>query len=114
MFDIAIQRSLNLEEREGCEQSLLKFVEKSWENIDPSSFVPSRHLEAIAEHLQAVTDGHIRRLIVNIPPRSSKSSMVSIAWPAWTWAQPQKGPLSGPQVQFLSSSYAYNLSLDRG
>src|SRR5262249_18985471 len=54
---------------------------------------------------------HIQRLVINVPPRTSKSSVCSVAWPAWTWAQSRKGPLSGPQVQFLSTSYAYNLSL---
>src|SRR5215475_167595 len=110
-FDLALQRSLALAEREGCENSLLKFLELGWQAIDPARFISSWHLEAIAEHLQAVTDGHVQRLVINVPPRTSKSSLCSVAWPAWTWAQSRKGPLSGPQVQFLSTSYAYNLSL---
>lgn len=107
----AVKLGRLLREREVCEESLLKFLQTGWKYIDPSDFVPGWHLEAIAEHLQAVTDGDIRRLCINVPPRTSKSSMCSVAWPAWTWIQPVKSPLAGPHVQFLSASYAHNLSL---
>lgn len=99
------------EEREACEEKLISFLERGWKYIDPAYFIKSWHLGAIAEHLEAVTDGQIQRLVINVPPRTSKSSLCSVAWPAWTWAQSKKGPLSGPQVQFLSASYAHTLSL---
>lgn len=98
-------------EREQCEESLYAFLKKGWKYIDPAPFVGGWHLEAIAEHLQAVNDGQIRRLIINVPPRTSKSSICSVAWPAFTWAQSRIGPCSGPHVQFLSASYAQTLSL---
>jgi predicted phage terminase large subunit-like protein len=98
-------------ERDECEESLYAFLKKGWKYIDPAPFIGGWHLEAIAEHLQAVTDGQIRRLIINVPPRTSKSSICSVAWPAWTWAQSRVGPCSGPHVQFLSASYAQTLSL---
>lgn len=106
-----LKKFQELRVREHCEESLLEFLKNGWKYIDPAPFVGGWHLEAIAEHLQAVTDGHIRRLVINVPPRTSKSTVCSVAWPAWTWAQGQNGPLSGPQVQFLSSSYAQTLSL---
>ncbi len=106
-----LQQVRLMREREACEESLLEFIQRGWKYIDPAKFVSNWHLEAIAEHLQAVTDGQIQRLVINVPPRTSKSSLCSVAWPAWTWAQPGKFPLSGPQVQFLSASYAHTLSL---
>lgn len=111
IFPTHIKTFKAVKEREDCEESLLTFLQAGWQFIDPAPFVNNWHLEAIAEHLQAVTDGYIQRLVINIPPRTSKSSLCSVAWPAWTWAQSKKGPLSGPQVQFLSASYAYTLSL---
>lgn len=71
------------------------------------------HLDAVAEHLEAVTYGQIRRLIVNVPPRTSKSSLTSVAWPAWSWAQKvdERFPLAGPGGQFLFSSYAQTLAI---
>ena len=68
-------------------------------------------IEAVAEHLQGVTDGDIRRLIINIPPRMGKSSCVSVCFPAWTWAQRYDSPTSGPSTPFLHASYANQLSL---
>lgn len=107
----ALAKSVENTERTLCEDSLYEFLKRGWKYIDPAPFIGGWHLEAIAEHLQAVTDGHIRRLIINVPPRTSKSSLCSVAWPAWTWAQSRIGPCSGPQVQFLSASYAQTLSL---
>lgn len=92
------------------EASVAAFLKAGWRFIDPAPYVAGWHLEAISEHLEAVTAGEIRRLIINIPPRHSKSSIVSVAWPVWTWAQRSTAPLAGPQVQFLSASYAQALS----
>jgi hypothetical protein len=41
----------------------------------------------IAEHLEAVTAGQIKRLLINMPPRQSKSTCVSIMWPTWVWTR---------------------------
>jgi predicted phage terminase large subunit-like protein len=93
------------------EESLYLFLRAAWRQIDPSPWVDGWPIEAIAEHLEAVVDGEIKRLIINIPPRMGKSSCVSVALPAWCWAQKTVGPNSGPQTQFLHASYAHQLSL---
>lgn len=98
-------------QRLNFEEKMVDFVAGAWKYIDPNPYKYGWHLEAIAEHLQAVTRGEIRRLVINVPPRTSKSSMVSVCFPAWTWAQSRKGPLSGPHVQFLFASYAQSLSI---
>lgn len=107
----AKKRFMEINEKLVFEKNLYDFLKAGWKYIDPAPFVGGWHLEAIAEHLQAVTKGQIRRLVINVPPRTSKSSLCSVAWPAWTWAQSKISPCSGPQVQFLSSSYAQTLSL---
>jgi hypothetical protein len=86
------------------EDSLYEFMKAGWRYIDPNPFVDSWHLEAIALHLQAVCDGEITRLIINIPPRSAKSSLCSVAFPAWVWAQRYDSPTSGPGVPFMHAS----------
>lgn len=82
--------------------------------MDPAPYVHGWHLEAIAEHLEAVTRGEIRKLLINIPPRHSKSLLTSVSWPAWIWAKESnpKFPLIGSQVKFLCLSYSDTLSLD--
>lgn len=98
------------EDRFSC-QRLGAFVRRGWRYTDPSDFVGNWHIDAMAEHLEAVSKGEIRRLLINIPPRHMKSLMVSVAWPAWTWAQESAGlPLLGAQVRWLFSSYAQTLS----
>lgn len=101
---------------ERCERSLYAYLEAAWPAFDPSPFVGGWHLEAIAEHLEAVTNGEIRRLLVNVPPRSSKTSATVIAWPTWTWAlRPMHGnPLRGPGVRFLCASYGARKAQEDG
>lgn len=69
---IDIDEQLRDIERVNCEESLYEFMVAAWKYIDPNPFVDGWPLEAVAEHLQAVCDGDIRRLIINIPPRCSK------------------------------------------
>lgn len=101
---------LNIDRRE-CEEDLYYFLSQAWSKIDPSKFTPGWPIQAIAEHLQAVVDGDLKRLIINIPPRMGKSSITSVAFPAWAWIQQEESPTSGPGVQFLHASYAQQLSL---
>jgi len=102
---------LDLLDKADCEDSLYEFLRNAWKYVDASQWRDGWPIEAVAEHLQAVVDGDIKRLIVNIPPRMGKSTITSVAFPAWTWAQPNRSPTSGPGVQFLMASYANQLVL---
>ena len=93
-----------------AEASLWDFTRQMWRWIDPAPFRDNWHIGCICEHLEAVTRGSIQRLIIMEPPRHSKSTICAVIWPAWTWAQPDHGPLAGPHVKFLSASYAHGLS----
>src|ERR1700753_238207 len=104
------QQLLDLD-RADCEDSLYAFLRHAWKYIDPAHWQDGWPIEAVAEHLQAVIDGEISRLIINIPPRMGKSSICSVALPAWTWAQRQASTTSGPGGQFLHASYAESLSM---
>jgi predicted phage terminase large subunit-like protein len=85
--------------------SLYDFLKEAWKVIEPGvPFTKGWHLEAICEHLEAVADGDIKRLIINIPPRHSKSTLVSVIWPVWQW-------LKAPSTQFLCASYALSLAI---
>lgn len=98
-------------ELELAERRLRNFIKFCWPYIDPADYLANWHIDAIAEHLEAVADGDIRRLIINIPPRHMKSLSVNVAFPAWIWAQKRRSPLTGPGVGFLSTSYAQHLSV---
>lgn len=64
------------------------------------------------DHMEAVARGHISRLLLNEPPRTGKTAIVSVCFCPWVWAQREKGPLSGPHVSFFYASYAEQLSLE--
>lgn len=63
------------------------FIRRFWSVIDSAPFVDSWHIGAVSEVLQAVSAGQISRVVINIPPGMSKSSLVAVLWPAWEWTQ---------------------------
>jgi hypothetical protein len=96
-----------------AELDLYEFLKQAWSSFDPAPFVDTFVLQAVAEHLEAIATGSISRLIINVPPRTSKTSMTNVAFPAWVWAQPESrwSHWMGPKVQFLTASYSSNLIL---
>jgi len=84
---------------------LREFTKAAWPTIEPGvEFKNNWHIDAISDHLQAVAEGDIKRLIINVPPRHMKSISVAVALPAWTWA-------TQPHKKFLYASYASSLSI---
>jgi hypothetical protein len=60
------------------------FVRKVFVTLESGqAYVPNWHLEAIAYQLERVRCGEIKRLIINMPPRSLKSMTSSVAFPAF-------------------------------
>jgi predicted phage terminase large subunit-like protein len=60
------------------------FLEKSFRTLSPGDkYVWNWHIDAIAWHLERVRRGEIKRLVINMPPRSLKSLTASVAWPAF-------------------------------
>ena len=87
-----------------CYRKLSRFGQDAWYIIERKRrFVPGWHIDCINEHLEAVTYGQIQRLLINMPPRHMKSLNLTF-WRDWTW-------LRLPHWQFLSASYAHNLSI---
>jgi predicted phage terminase large subunit-like protein len=103
-----------IREKLACGDSLREFLKAAWPIFDPAPFLGNWHLDAIAEHLEAVSYGQIRKLLINVPPRHTKSISVSIAWPSWTWTlKPNPDfPLIGPQVKFMCLSYGDQLAIE--
>ena len=64
--------------REKAQNNFMPFVHHVYEN-----FIEGRHHLEIAEKLEKVATGEITRLIVNMPPRHSKSELASYLMPAW-------------------------------
>lgn len=85
--------------------SLRDFVREAWPIIEPKTeYVHGWHIDAICDHLTAVTDLKIKNLIINMPPRHAKSLLCSVFWFCWVWTQQ-------PSSRWLYSSYAQALSV---
>ena len=90
--------------RARCERRLSTFVREAWPILEPrAQYVHSWHIDAICDHLEAVTEGGITRLLMNVPPGSMKSLLTSVFWPAWEW-----GPRNLTSYRYLTSAFAEN------
>jgi len=93
-------------EAKAYEGDLISFVRYVWPIVEPAiPFVEGWALSAIADHLQAVTRGEIRRLLINVPPGFSKSLLTDVFWPAWEW-----GPQNHPSYRYVCASYSNHLT----
>lgn len=86
---------------------LLPFIRYFWHILEPATpFVEGWVVEAIAMHLEAVTRGEIKRLLINVSPGCMKSLLVNVFWPAWEWTAAGK-----PSERYVTFSYAAHLTL---
>lgn len=105
--------------RERCTSSFREFVREAWPAIDKQPLIWGWHIDAIAEHLEAVTRGHIRYLLITVPPGSSKTSLVQILWPMWEWCCDQHARVPGfdtgyrPDIKYIFATYEAELARDK-
>lgn len=94
------------EQAQRWSDSLRAYVRAAWATVEPhNAFVDGWHIDAVADALQNVTEGKIRKLQIWVPPGSMKSRLVSIMWPTWEWTR-------RPEVRYLTASYGDRLSRD--
>lgn len=80
------------------------FIERVFMHLNPDTpYLSNWHIDLIASKLEAVLDGKIKRLIINVPPRSLKSVMASIGFVAWALGR-------RPSMQFVCASYGQDLA----
>ena len=83
-----------------------EFVKQAWPIIEPNTPLQwNWHLDVMCDHLQAVREGKIKNLIINIPFRLSKSIICSVLYPAWVW-------LSDPAHKFVGTSHTHKTVLE--
>jgi hypothetical protein len=83
---------------------LPSFVRKAFATVNPGDrYVHGWHVEAICHQLALLRGGICRRLVVNLPPRSLKSLIVSVAFPAWVLGH-------DPSARIIVASYSDDLA----
>jgi predicted phage terminase large subunit-like protein len=78
MLEAQLVKLEKLKSRELSQDKFLKFVEKVW-----PTFIGGRHHKRMAEAFERVANGTCKRLIINMPPRHTKSEFASYLLPAW-------------------------------
>ena len=82
-----------------------EFVRQAWHIIEPTTpLLWNWHLDAMCEYLEAVSAADLFRLIINLPPRSGKSLVASVLWPAWVWTK-------RASTRWLCASYSASLAI---
>lgn len=73
-----IKQLLEYDRVQRCRESFLFFVQQMW-----PGFISGRHHQIMAEAFERVANGTLKRLIINLPPRHTKSEFASYLLPAW-------------------------------
>jgi len=104
-----------LKQRELCQKRFIKYVERVW-----PTFISGAHHKRMAEAFERVAEGKLKRLIINMPPRHTKSEFASYLLPSWFLGKfPHKKVIQtshtaelavgfGRKVRNLVDSEAYN------
>ncbi len=91
-----------LHDREEYQDKFLKFVKHVW-----PSFIAGDHHKIFGEKLERVARGELKRLIVNMPPRHTKSEFASYLFPAWVMGQK-------PQTKIIQATHTAELAVGFG
>jgi predicted phage terminase large subunit-like protein len=96
------------------ENSLAEFFKEAWHEVleRDRDLVWSFHYDYLCELLESISSGSFKEqhpellgAIICVPPRTSKSGLITVGWPAWSW-------IRQPSLRFLCASYSGTLSAD--
>ena len=95
-------RLAQLDKNEKCQKDFLTFVKTVWPD-----FIAGRHHKIIAEKLERVARGELKRLIINMAPRHTKSEFASFLFPAWMMGQ-------NPKMKIIQATHTTELAVNFG
>lgn len=106
MLEEEYKKALFLADLIRAEDSFYEFCKQAWSEVEQSTqFIDNWHIQAVAEHLEACFRRDIKKLLVNIPPRTGKTNLFSIFFPAWVW-------IHNREEKFMFASYSNSLSME--
>jgi predicted phage terminase large subunit-like protein len=95
-------RLAQIERNEACKNNFLRFVNAMWPD-----FISGRHHEIIANKLERVASGELKRLIINMAPRHTKSEFASFLFPAWMMGK-------NPRMKIIQATHTTELAVNFG
>ena len=100
---LQLQERLDLlNARDACRDSFMEYIRYIW-----PSFIEGEHHRLIADKLTRVAKGELKRLIVNMPPRHTKSEFASIYFPSWMMGLK-------PDLKIMQTTHTADLSINFG
>lgn len=94
-------------DRELARRSLGEFCKMAWNVLEPATPIKwGWALDAMCEHLEAVHNGQIKRLLMNVPPGMMKSLLTGVFFPAWEW-----GAGGNPSLRYLTTAHKEDLAI---
>lgn len=94
-------------QKELCRRSFAYFVRSAWHVIEPSTpYTHGKVIEVMCAVLEAVARGDMRRVVINVPPGTMKSTLVGVMFPAWLW-----GPCGRPGERFVGVAHEQTLGI---
>lgn len=102
----------NEKEKRLCKRRFYNFFVLCWNVVWPNiEFEDAWYYEILCDELQRqairISEGQEKKydIIINVPPRTAKSTLVVIAFNAWVW-------INFPSQKFLTASHADSLSIE--
>ncbi len=87
---------------DACKNNFLNFVSVLW-----PEFIVGEHHETIAKKLEKIATGELKRLIINMPPRHTKSEFASYLFPAWMIGK-------NPAMKIIQATHTTELAIGFG
>jgi len=101
-FANLMQRAKEMEDSELAQKDFLTFVEQTWDG-----FIHGRHHKLMAEKFNRVATGDLKRVIINMPPRHTKSEFASFMLPAWLMGR-------NPMLKIMQTTHTAELAFRFG
>ena len=95
-------RLAQLDRIDACHKGFIPFVRSMW-----PEFITGRHHKIISEKLERVAKGELKRLIINMPPRHTKSEFASYLFPAWMIGK-------NPAMKIIQATHTTELAVGFG
>jgi hypothetical protein len=95
-------RLAQIEKNEFSQNNFLGFVRTVWPD-----FIAGRHHKIIADKLERVARGELKRLIINMAPRHTKSEFASYLFPAWMMGR-------NPKMKIIQATHTTELAVNFG
>ena len=95
-------RLAQIDKIETCQNNFLSFVQSMW-----PEFIVGEHHRTIADKLERIATGELKRLIINMPPRHTKSEFASYLFPAWMIGK-------NPATKIIQATHTTELAIGFG